>query len=617
MKSVTRILNKMSVKIITSIILLVTIIIVMNGIFAFQAFTKTMINEATLFVDEIAESIALRSENVNYSDLLDAGSQGLIDIEQRIYQLNKRDSLLPPDPGVTAAEMPDADISGIEVSERELQIYYGYLNIVNVAMAHLGMTGIKEIEVIIPQTETYYSTCKVIYGQNESEMFELGDERKVESKKLKEIIERIWTGEVTEDTLMEYSKENPAGDIDDGSEEQSENAEITICKALTYNGSVNGILMVRRSVQNIVSSWNRYVIGITILGGSLVLIGTLLIGLYLRVRVVKPVNRVTMEAERFARENVIAEQKLAGNVGKITEIRVLAGSIDKMEEGTMKNMEEIEQMSRESERIDTELSLAANLQMSVLPKGEKLSGRPEFDVAAKMNPAREVGGDFYDFFFIDDTHLVLLIADVSDKGVGAAFFMAVSKTLLKARASMGGSPAEIVTFAEEKLSEENEAGMFITAWLGIVDLVTGEVKACNAGHNFPAVLRADTRDGYRIDKTEHGPPICFLPGVPHVEYSFRLSPGDRIFLYTDGVTEAKNPEGERFGNDRLVDALNDDREIGNDSLILRVKAAVDLFAGEEAQYDDMTMVSFTYLGAQKTEPDSEPEGDAAPKKGTK
>jgi serine phosphatase RsbU (regulator of sigma subunit) len=463
--------------------------------------------------------------------------------------------------------------------EKDIQLYYGYITIVNVVLAHMEMAGIKAVEVLVPDADTYYTKCTEIFGEDENNLYELGDEKKVESKKLKKMLEKIWTGEATEESMMEFSEET----------------EITICKALVYGGELSGILLVRRSIQNIVSSWNRYLIGISILGGSLLLIGTLLIGLYLRVRIVKPVNRVTQEADRFARENVIAERKLSGTVGKITEIRVLAGSIDKMEEGTMKNMEEIAKMSRESERIDTELTLAANLQMSVLPKGEKFSGRSEFDVSAKMNPAREVGGDFYDFFFIDDTHLVLVIADVSDKGVGAAFFMAVSKTLLKARASMGGSPAEIVTFAEEKLSEENEAGMFITAWLGIVDIVTGEVRACNAGHNFPAILRADTQEGYRIDKTEHGPPICFLPGVPHVEYQFRLHPGDRLFLYTDGVTEAKNPEGERFGTERLVEALNNDREIGNASLILRVKAAVDHFAGAEAQYDDMTMVSFTYL----------------------
>ena len=262
----------------------------------------------------------------------------------------------------------------------------------------------------------------------------------------------------------------------------------------------------------------------------------------------------------------------------------------------MKNIEDLTRMSRESERMDTELSLAADLQMSVLPKAEKLSEQKEFDIAAEMHPAREVGGDFYDFFLLDDTHLVLIIADVSDKGVGAAFFMAVSKTMLRARVRMGGGPAEIITFVEERLSEENEAGMFITAWLGIVDLVTGEVSACNAGHNFPAILHQETGEGYKIVKTEHGPPICFLPGMPQMDYSFCLSPGDRIFLYTDGVTDAKNVEGERFGNERLEEALNADREIGDASLILRVKAAVDHFAGEEPQFDDISMVSFTFHG---------------------
>ena len=265
----------------------------------------------------------------------------------------------------------------------------------------------------------------------------------------------------------------------------------------------------------------------------------------------------------------------------------------------MKNIEDLTRMSRESERMDTELSLAADLQMSVLPKAEKLSEQKEFDIAAEMHPAREVGGDFYDFFLLDDTHLVLIIADVSDKGVGAAFFMAISKTMLRARVRMGGSPAEIITFVEERLTEENEAGMFITAWMGIVDLVTGEVNACNAGHNFPAILHKEKGEGYEIVKTEHGPPICFLPGLGHKEYSFRLNPGDRIFLYTDGVTEAKDPTGDRFGNDRLIKALNDDQTIGNASLILRVKAAVDHFSGEEPQFDDMTMVSFTYLGNEK------------------
>ena len=315
---------------------------------------------------------------------------------------------------------------------------------------------------------------------------------------------------------------------------------------------------------------------------------------------VRPIAEVIREADRFARESVRAEGDLADKVGRVTEIRVLAESIDKMEADTLTNMETMNQMSRESERIDTELTLAAELQRNTMPKGTLLSGRKEFEISAQMDPAREVGGDFYDFFMIDETHLVLLVADVSDKGMGAAFFMAVSKTLLKARAGMGGSAAEIVTYAEEKLAEENENGMFITTWLGILDLTTGEVNACNAGHNFPAILKADSEEGYKIEKTVHGPPICFMPGLlPHLEYNFRLEPGDRLFLYTDGVTEAKNPEGERFGNDRLINALNEDRAVGNESLILRVKAAVDHFAGEEPQFDDITMVSLTFHGTEQ------------------
>ena len=252
-------------------------------------------------------------------------------------------------------------------------------------------------------------------------------------------------------------------------------------------------------------------------------------------------------------------------------------SIDKMERDTVDNMEELARMSRESERMDTELALAGDLQKNLLPKGDVISRMPEIDVSALMEPAREVCGDFYDFFLIDGNRMVLLIADVSDKG-------------------MGGSAAEIITYVEEKLSEENENGMFITTWLGILDLTTGDVNACNAGHNFPAILKADSEEGYQIIKTEHGPPLCFLPGLPHIEYHFRMNPGDRLFLYTDGVTEAKNPEGERFGNDRLLRALNDDRVTGNESLILRVKAAVDHFAGAEPQFDDITMVSLTFLG---------------------
>ncbi len=583
MSSIVRFLNRLSVRIITTIVLLVSLLVVIICFFAFQVFTQTMIREAVKFTEEIAESASMGAATCNYQELLELGQDGLAEVDAGIeygtLKIDRSGLFLPNE-------------------SKEVNLYYSYYNLHNRIMPYFTMKDITHLEVIVPDPDTHYLKYAAIFGlvinsDGSGHLDDLGDEKTIESKKLKNLVESLWNGTETDDYIIDYTSEG------------ADRNEITVCRRIYYQKEATGLLIVKRSIDNVVKSWNRFVIGISVIGGSLVLIGTLLMGVYLRIRIGKPLRKVTMEANRFARANEVAEHRLAGHVGNITEIRGLAESIDKMEEDTMKNMDEIAQMSRESERIETELSLAASLQVSVLPKSERFSDREEFDVAALMHPAREIGGDFYDFFFIDDTHLVLLIADVSDKGVGAAFFMAISKTLLKARASMIGSPAEIVSFAEEKLSEENEQGMFITAWLGIVDLVTGEVKACNAGHNYPALMRADTGEGYRIEKTEHGPPICFLPDMQQVDYEFRMNPGDRLFLYTDGVTEAKNPKGARFGNARMIEALNEDREIGDESLILRLKAAVDRFAGEEPQYDDISMVSFTYHGRREHAPSEE------------
>ena len=582
MKSFVRVFNKLSVRIITTIVLLVTILIVVISFFTFQVFTQTMMREAVDYAKEVTESAAFTASSCNYMDVISYGPEGMAEIGRQI----------------DSGELKTHDNDHIpEELGRKVDAYYGFNSMCRELVSFSNMEKITGVEVVIPQPETGYLKCTTIFGEGLEDdgngtIYNLGTVRAIKSGNLRETIEKIWDGDMTDDVIIEYASEGYPRD------------EITVCKLITYGEDLqrNGILLVKRSISEVVESWNRFVIGISIIGISMGLIGTLFMGIYLRNRIGKPIKKVTREADRFARENEVAEQRLSGNVGNITEIRVLADSIDKMEEDTMKNMEEMARMSRESERIETELSLAANIQKSVLPKGEKLSEREEFDVAAQMNPVREVGGDFYDFFLIDDTHLALLIADVSDKGVGAAFFMAVSKTLLKARASMKGTPAEIISFAEEKLSAENDEGMFVSVWLGIVDLVTGDVTACNAGHNYPAILRADTEEGFRLEKTEHGPPMCFLPGMPQTDYSFHLNPGDRIFLYTDGVTDAKNGSEDRFGNERLEEALNEDREIGDEALILRVKSAVEHFAGDEPQFDDMTMVSFTFRGRKEPDP---------------
>ena len=575
MAKIRRFLNKLSVKIITSIIIMVTLLTVLIGVFSYQVFTQTMLKETTSIVKQIADSLVSDAEVWDAALYLEVGSDRM----EELWRLDSAGG------GSKSDNKTDRDIT-------EDYITFGAFT--NIAMRFntvIHAQNIDQIGMIIPDPASNYSKAAIVISQNnelkenEVDYGVVGKTLNIDRAEDRDGLRKIWEGSEAEAVTIDY--------LDNGE------AMVSMMKILKKDGEKNAVLVVNRSIKNMVNTSGRYVIGIMIMGLSMVLIATLIIGLYLRSRVVKPVGAITREAERFAGENKKSEQELAETVGGITELRVLAESIDKMEEDTVANMEEIARMSRESERLETELSFAADLQRNVLPDGELLSNRGEFVVAAFMEPAREVGGDFYDFFLIDDTHLVLLIADVSDKGVGAAFFMAVSKTLIKARAGMGGSASKIIAYAEEKLSEENKAGMFVTVWLGIVDLATGEVNACNAGHNFPAILKKDIEGGYRIEKTAHGSPICFLPGMEHVEYNFRLAPGERLFLYTDGVTEAKSPDGDRFGNDRLVEALNEDPAIGDESLIRCVKEAVDRFAGEEPQYDDMTMVSFTYLGKEK------------------
>ena len=569
MKSVVSYIHKLSVRLIASIVLFIAILGVLSGFFVYNVLTQSMLRENTIFVDQIADSIIDIAWSTDFQKFMDIGWERITEVG-----LQNRKVLMEK----------------AQEEDQEALIFLTLDNITTCFTYQIMVGDVRELGIYIPRPETGYTEKALIAecraGQNKEvlDFHMLEDIKEEESDEVRDIEKRIWTRQTEEGIVLDYTDE------EDG------DSTITIYKGLYNEDEVTGILMVKCSVQRTVETWNRYLVGLVIVGSVLLLFGTLILALYLRFRVVKPVDKVTKEADRFSQENTMAERKLADDVGNVTEIRILAESIDQMEENTMRNIEKITRMSRENERIETELSLAANLQTSVLPKREKLAGRKEFDVSALMKPAQEVGGDFYDFFMVDDTHLALVIADVSDKGIGSAFFMASAKTLLKARASMGGKPEEIVTFVEEKLSEENEMGMFVTVWLGIVDLTTGEVQACNAGHNYPGILHKDTEEGFLIEKTEHGPPICFLPGLVHKGYSFRLCPGDRIFLYTDGVTEAKNPEGERFGNDRLIRALNDDKEVGNESLIIRVKAAVDLFAREEPQYDDITMVSFQFLG---------------------
>ena len=247
-------------------------------------------------------------------------------------------------------------------------------------------------------------------------------------------------------------------------------------------------------------------------------------------------------------------------------------------------------------RNEQELMLAKTIQESALPHNFDFSTK-SFDLYASMEPAREVGGDFYDFFFMDQDKFALVIADVSDKGIPAALFMMQSKRALHGLCETGKTLHEGMKSVNEELCRGNDVDMFVTVWMGIVDLKTGVVNCVNAGHEYPAIRR---RGGdYKLLRDRHGLPLGAMEGIEFHEYEIKLEPGDCIYVYTDGVPDALNSEKEQYGTKRMLNALNMNKDCSMEELLPAVKRDLDEFAGGEQQFDDVTMLGFRYEGYEQ------------------
>ena len=276
------------------------------------------------------------------------------------------------------------------------------------------------------------------------------------------------------------------------------------------------------------------------------------------------------------------------------ELEVLCRSLKEMEGDLNQHIENLKRVTAEKERIGAELNVATQIQADMLPS--IFPAFPQwktFDLYASMTPAKEVGGDFYDFFLIDKDHLGLVIADVSGKGVPAALFMVIAKTLIKNRSMMGGEPSEILSYVNDQLCEGNEAELFVTVWLGILDLNTGKGLAANAGHEHPAIRRANGE--FELSIYKHSMAVAAMEGVPFKQHEFELHPGDYLFVYTDGVPEATNANGELYGTDRMIKALNRNPEASVREILETVKNDVDEFVGDAPQFDDLTMLGFRFF----------------------
>lgn len=303
-----------------------------------------------------------------------------------------------------------------------------------------------------------------------------------------------------------------------------------------------------------------------------------------------PITKLARFTQNITDTGVFEHQRIELKTGD--EIEMLSDSVNYMLEKLEDYIDNLSRITAEKERIGAELDIATRIQASILPCiFPAFPERKEFNIFAAMTPAKEVGGDFYDFFMIDERHLAIVVADVSGKGVPAALFMVIGKTLIKDHSQNGKALGDVFADVNNLLCESNSEDLFITAFEGVLDLVTGEFNYVNAGHEMPFLLQNGRFEAVRIK------PCFVLAGMEDMQYkagSIMMQPGDKIFQYTDGVTEATNPENELFGMERLSDSLNRVKDKEPKDIIASVKQDIDAFVGNAPQFDDITMLCLDY-----------------------
>lgn len=338
-------------------------------------------------------------------------------------------------------------------------------------------------------------------------------------------------------------------------------------------------------------------IGASLLAMAGILVALFLFSSHLSKRFVKPIHKLTAGVREIASGHL--DKKLSINTGD--ELEHLAVCFNAMTDELQTYMNNLTRVTKEKERIATELSVATDIQLSMLPNVfPPFPEHKEFDIYATMHAAKEVGGDFYDFYLLDENHLMVTMADVSGKGVPAALFMVVAKTIMKnfALTMMGSDDmAALMACSNQQLCQNNDRGMFVTVFSGLLDLSTGRFVYVNAGHTAPLLYRAAEGRFSFLEQKHHDPMLGCLENITYSQHELTLSPGDKLFLYTDGVNEALNEAEKLYGSERLENCLNQaSPELTLEELLKAVHTSLDEYVGTAEQSDDITMLAMSFHG---------------------
>ena len=365
------------------------------------------------------------------------------------------------------------------------------------------------------------------------------------------------------------------------------------------SGEVTCFVLSDITLQNVIAGIWRFVLQYTIGLVLVILLFGFFLTRHLKKTVVEPINAMTEASRRYTADKKAGVQNTAHfthlEVHTGDEIENLALTVKDMERDLQDHEQNLTRIAAEKQRISTELALANKIQAYMLPNiFPAFPDRDEFNIYASMTPAKEVGGDFYDFFFIDHDRLAMVIADVSGKGIPAAMFMVMAKGIIETQCMSGKTPAEILADVNKMICAKNHEKMFVTVWLGILDLRSGELTAANAGHEYPVIKEPDS--DFEVMHDKHGFVIGGFKRMKYENYIINMKPGSKLFVYTDGVTEATDADNRLFGVERTVLSLNKAKNASPQTLLETVDADVREFAGDAEQFDDLTMMCVEYYG---------------------